>query len=61
MPTVGQTIEDRYGKTIAVDTDIHGLNRQDRIPGPLAGLKSERNTITWSLEPARPDEGKPAP
>ncbi|MCX5656317.1 MAG: hypothetical protein NTY65_16900, partial [Planctomycetota bacterium] len=61
LPTVGQTIEDRYGKAISVDTDIHGLNRQDRVPGPLAGLNPELNTITWLLEPVRLDDGKPAP
>jgi hypothetical protein len=61
LPTVGQTIEDRYGKAISVDTDIRGLNRQDRVPGPLAGLKPEGNTITWSLESARLGDGKPAP
>ena len=62
LPTVKQTIEDRHGKAISVDTDIRGLNRQDRVPGPLAGLKPEGNAITWSLEPAaRLDEGKPAP
>ncbi|HUT61274.1 MAG TPA: right-handed parallel beta-helix repeat-containing protein, partial [Phycisphaerae bacterium] len=61
LPTVKQTIEDRYGKAISVDTDIQGLNRQDRVPGPVAGLKPEGNTIAWSLEPARPDGGKAAP
>ena len=62
LPTVGQTIEDRYGKAISVDTDIRGLNRQDRVPGPLAGLKPEGNAITWPLEPtARLDEGETCP
>ncbi|MBE3123867.1 MAG: right-handed parallel beta-helix repeat-containing protein [Planctomycetes bacterium] len=61
LPTVKQTIEDRYGKAISVDTDMHGLSRQDCAAGPLAALKPEQNTITWSLEPARVADGKAAP
>ena len=50
FPTVGQTIEDRYGHPIRVDTDINGQPWLHPIPGPLATLKSGDNTISWSLE-----------
>ncbi len=45
--TVGQTIEDRYGKPIAVDGDILGVKRTDTVPGPLAKLKPGRNSMSW--------------
>ena len=49
FPTVGQTIEDRNGNPITVDTDINGKRFPRPIPGPLADLKPGRNAITWSL------------
>jgi hypothetical protein len=51
FPTVGQTIEDRYGKPIRVDTDINAT-RRERFPvaGPLASLNHGLNTIGWSLK-----------
>jgi len=52
FPTVGQTIEDRFGKPIEVDTDIEGKKYTRPIAGPLADLKKGPNTIAWSL-PAR--------
>ncbi|MHB0954929.1 MAG: right-handed parallel beta-helix repeat-containing protein [Pirellulaceae bacterium] len=48
--TVGQTMEDRYGNPIAVDTDIHGENWLRPLPGPLATLKRGQNSMTWSLK-----------
>jgi len=47
FPTVGQTIEDRHGKPISVDTDINGKKFSRPIPGPLANLKQGPNTIVW--------------
>jgi hypothetical protein len=45
--TVGQTIEDRYGRPIAVDRDINGKKFSPPIAGPLADLKPGRNAIRW--------------
>jgi hypothetical protein len=47
FPTVGQTIEDRDGKPIDVDTDINGNRSTRPIAGPLADLKNGLNTIVW--------------
>jgi hypothetical protein len=52
LPTVGQTIEDRDGHPIAVDTDINGRPYTRPIAGPLADLKPGLNTIIW---PSRQD------
>ena len=49
FPTVGQTIEDRFGKPIAVNADINGKEYARPIAGPLADLQKGLNTITWSL------------
>lgn len=48
FPTVGQTIEDRYGHPIKVDTDINGRKYSQPVAGPLADLKQGLNTIVWS-------------
>jgi hypothetical protein len=50
LPTIGQTIEDRYGKPITVDTDITGAKRTQAIPGPLAELKPGINQIVWRMK-----------
>jgi len=49
FPTVGQTIEDRSGRPITVDTDLNGRKFAKPIPGPLANLTRDRNTITWTF------------
>ncbi len=49
FPTVGQTLEDRDGKPLAVDTDINGKRYAPPVPGPLADLKSGLNTVVWTL------------
>jgi len=49
LPTIGQTIEDRYGKPITVDTDIAGAKRTQAIPGPLAELKPGINQVVWRM------------
>ncbi|MCU0917503.1 MAG: right-handed parallel beta-helix repeat-containing protein [Planctomycetes bacterium] len=48
FPTVGQTIEDRDGKPIAVDRDINGREFDPPVCGPLADLETGTNTITWA-------------
>ena len=52
-PVVKQTIEDRYGNPITVDTDIHGKKFEGPLPGPLSDLKQGLNTITWSYTETR--------
>jgi hypothetical protein len=52
FPTVGQTIEDRFGKPLEVNADIDGKEYTQPIAGPRADLKRGLNTIAWSL-PAR--------
>jgi len=49
FPTVGQTIEDRYGHPITVDTDINGNKYTRPIAGPFADLKQGSNTIVWTF------------
>lgn len=46
--TTGQSIEDRFGKPIQVDTDFNGLEFNPIRVGPLANLKKGINTISWS-------------
>ncbi len=52
FPTVGQTIEDRSGKPITIDTDINGKEFAKPLPGPLANLKQGENSITWTFRNA---------
>jgi len=49
MPTVGQTIEDRFGKPITVDEDLLGRRRAQPRAGPLAEPNAGRNTVEWPL------------
>ena len=53
FPTVGQTIEDRDGNPITIDTDINGTRFSRPTPGPLADLKRGENAIIWSLRGKR--------
>ena len=50
--TVGQTIEDRSGQPIKVDTDFNGRKYVQPTAGPLADIKQGLNTVTWSLRNA---------
>jgi hypothetical protein len=50
LPTVKQTIEDRWGKPIRVETDLMGHRRSAPIAGPLAELKPGENVIRWSID-----------
>ncbi|MHC4355940.1 MAG: hypothetical protein ACYS0H_24835, partial [Planctomycetota bacterium] len=51
--TVGQTIEDRHGNPIKVNTDFNGRKCSRPIPGPLADLKQGVNNIDWTFEKYR--------
>ncbi len=50
FPTVGQTIEDRHGRPIAIDTDLNDKKYRQPRPGPLADLKQGLNTINWQFK-----------
>ena len=50
FPTIGQTIEDRYGDPVTVNVDIKGNKYTRPMPGPLADIKKGANTIAWSLK-----------
>ena len=50
LPTVGQTIEDRGGNPITVNTDINGKRFSRPIPGPLADLQRGKNVIVWKMK-----------
>jgi hypothetical protein len=47
-PLVKQTIEDRYGKPITVNSDINRRKFDQPMPGPLSDLKRGVNTVTWT-------------
>jgi len=49
--TVGQTIEDRSGNPIRVDTDINGKKYADPIAGPMADIHHVKNAFEWELNP----------
>jgi len=49
FPTVGQTLEDRFGNPIRVDTDLNGAKRAEPVAGPLANPKQGLNTIRWTM------------
>jgi hypothetical protein len=49
FPTVGQTIEDRNGNPITVDTDLNGRRFTKPVAGPLANLTQGQNAITWTF------------
>jgi alpha-N-arabinofuranosidase len=50
LPTVGQSIEDRYCHPIKVDTDINCRKLTRPIVGPLTDLKQGVNTIVWPVK-----------
>jgi hypothetical protein len=52
FPTVGQTIEDRYGNPVRVDTDINGNKFTEPVVGPLADIKQGKNTFEWTYHNA---------
>ena len=51
LGTVGQTIEDRYGKPLEVITDLNGRKFARPMSGPLSDLKTGPNTIVWPIKP----------
>jgi len=50
FPTVGQTIEDRYGNPIKVDTDINDKKFAKPVAGPLADIQKGKNTFEWTFK-----------
>ena len=50
FPTVGQTIEDRYGNPVTVNTDINGKKYTRPTAGPLADLNKGLNAIVGRIE-----------
>lgn len=53
FPVVNQTLEDRHGNKITVDTDYYGTKREQYIAGPLAVLDKDIIRIMWP-----PDQSK---
>ena len=51
---VGQSLEDRTGRPITVDTDLLGQRFDRRLPGPLATLQCGENRLSWQRSPAPP-------
>jgi len=49
FPTVRQTIEDRFGNPIKVDTDINGKKFAEPVAGPLADIQQGENNFEWTL------------
>ena len=54
FPPVGQTLEDREGRPITVNTDLVGRRFDRPLPGPLATLQRGENRISWQQSPAPP-------
>lgn len=50
FPTVGQTVEDRDGNPIEVNTDVNAKEYALPVAGPLADLKRGVNTIVWQTK-----------
>jgi len=50
FPTVGQTIEDRYGNPICVDSDLNGKKRTRPVAGPLVDPTQGPNSVVWSIK-----------
>lgn len=46
---VSQSIEDRDGQPITVNTDINGAKRTTTVAGPLAEGVAGGNVIEWVL------------
>ncbi len=50
ITTTGQTIEDKNGKAITVDSDFLGLVFKKPIVGPFSNLKEGLNSVTWNFK-----------
>jgi alpha-N-arabinofuranosidase len=50
FPTANQTLEDRFGNPIRVDTDIQGQKRERHCVGPLAKPEQGINEVIWKAE-----------
>jgi parallel beta-helix repeat protein len=50
ISTTQQTLEDKNGLKIVVDTDLNGVPFKTPTPGPLSTLKKGTNTFSWKLK-----------
>jgi alpha-N-arabinofuranosidase len=48
--TTGQTIEDKNGKPITVNTDFNGKSFKNPVVGPISNLTEGNNVITWNIK-----------
>ncbi|CAN5211605.1 hypothetical protein BH09BAC3_BH09BAC3_25730 [soil metagenome] len=48
--TTGQTIEDKDGKQITVDSDFNGKSFKKPVVGPISTLNEGNNIIVWDLK-----------
>ena len=48
--TTGQTIEDKDGKAITVNTDFFGKSFKSPVVGPVSNLTEGNNVITWDIK-----------
>jgi len=48
--TTGQTIEDKNGNVITVNTDINSKLYKEPVVGPISTLKEGENIITWDIK-----------
>lgn len=50
VPLTGQSIEDKNGNPIIVNTDFYGKKRNSKnpLPGPLSNLVLGNNRVSWS-------------
>ncbi len=48
--TTGQTIEDKDGKAITVDTDFNGKSFKKPTVGPISNLNEGNNSIVWDIK-----------
>ncbi len=48
--TTGQSIEDRFGEPIIIDSDFNNEKFSKPIPGPLSKLKKGRDVINWTYK-----------
>lgn len=48
--TTGQTIEDKEGNAITVNTDFNGISFKDPVVGPISNLTEGNNIIMWDIK-----------
>ena len=48
--TTGQSIEDKDGKAITINTDFFGKSFKTQVVGPISNLTEGNNIITWDIK-----------